>query len=485
MILRKTLFKKYLFITLSTVLLSFFVLGTMLLIFISRHLEEEKHKLLTQNAENVTSLMEENNIIIFSEGQVHILNRDLNLVNNFIRSFSTNIDADIFVADKEGNIIFYPENNEKFKKTKVPKEIMKIAINGRYIGNSDFEGIYEQDRYAVGIPITVRLLEGPIGAVFTVSDQKYITKFREDILKIFAIAFLAALMISFLAIGGVSYKMVKPLREMAIVAKRFGDEDFSDRVPAGREDEIGQLAIAFNNMAESLSISENIRRSFVANVSHELKTPMTTISGFVDGILDGTIPNDKQNDYLKIVSEEIKRLSRLVRSMLNLSRIDSGKLKLNKKIFFLKQTIFSILLTFEKQIEKKYITIKGLENTDSIVVEGDSDLIHQVIYNLIENAVKFVNFEGKISFHIEKFYDRVVVGIKNTGQGIPKSEIGFVFDRFYKTDKSRSQDKNGMGLGLYIVKTIIKLHGGDIIVKSIEGEYCEFIFWVPINSKLI
>ncbi|MEI3552840.1 MAG: HAMP domain-containing sensor histidine kinase [Acutalibacteraceae bacterium] len=255
------------------------------------------------------------------------------------------------------------------------------------------------------------------------------------------------------------------------------------RVPVTSQDEVGQLALAFNNMASSLASSESVRRNFIANVSHELKTPMTTIAGFIDGILDGTIPPEKQSHYLQIVSQEVKRLSRLVRTMLDLSRIDSGELRLHMARFDLTNTIFVALLSFEKSIEQKRIQVLGLENAESLYVDGDPDMLHQVVYNLIENAVKFTNEGGYIQLTIQDLPDRTSVAIKNSGAGIPADEIALIFDRFYKTDKSRSQDKNGMGLGLYIVRTIIKLHGGEITVQSVENEYCQFEFWIPKHEE--
>ena len=216
-----------------------------------------------------------------------------------------------------------------------------------------------------------------------------------------------------------------------------------------------------------------------ANVSHELRTPMTTIAGFIDGILDGTIPPEKQTYYLKIVSDEVKRLSRMVRTMLDLSRIDSGELRLRVQRFDLMDTILTTLISFEKRIEEKNIQILGLEDAQSLQIDGDPDMIHQVVYNLVENAVKFVDPDGYIQMRITDMSDRTVVAIQNSGQGIPADELSLIFDRFYKADKSRSQDKNGMGLGLYLVRTIVKLHGGDITVRSVVGEFCEFEFWIP------
>ena len=209
---------------------------------------------------------------------------------------------------------------------------------------------------------------------------------------------------------------------------------------------------------------------------------MTTIAGFIDGILDGTIPPEKQEYYLKIVSTEVKRLSRLVRTMLDLSRIDNGELKLRPGRFDLTHTIFAALLSFEKAIEDKGLEVRGLEDAESLFVDGDPDMIHQVLYNLIENAVKFTNLGGYIEIRVEDKPDRNTVVVKNSGAGIPADEVEMIFERFYKTDKSRSQDKNGMGLGLYIVRTIIGLHGGEISVSSVENEYCQFQFWLPKNK---
>ena len=273
--------------------------------------------------------------------------------------------------------------------------------------------------------------------------------------------------------------MIRPLRSMSAAVKRFGGGDFSVRVPVASDDEIGHLALAFNEMANSLSNSEGMRRSFIANVSHELKTPMTTIAGFIDGILDGTIPEDQQKKYLKIVSDEVKRLSRLVKSMLDLSRIDSGEMVLHPTCFDLSKTIFTTLLTFEKSIEDRNIEIRGMDSLGQQMVYGDQDLLHQVVYNLIENAVKFTNEGGYISFQVTDSIDRTCITIENSGPGIEPEELPMIFDRFYKTDKSRSRDKNGMGLGLYIVKTVIKLHGGDITVASKQGEFSRFVFYIP------
>lgn len=481
MAMQKTLFKKYLRVSLAIILVSFLLLGVMLIVFISRYWQDEKRDLLNTNVESIADFAS-TKILIGSEGGV----LQTSELQGVMTMFSSNISADIFISDVRGDIKLTSDDGQSLLSNTVSGNVLQSAINGGYAGTTTLDGMFDHSYYVVGRPILTTGQDGSslvAGVVFAASDARYLDTFRTDVLRMFIFASVGAFAVSFCVVGLFSYGMVRPLREMAIAARCFGQGDFSRRVPVTSQDEIGQLALAFNNMATSLASSESTRRSFIANVSHELKTPMTTIAGFIDGILDGTIPPEKQKHYLKIVSDEVKRLSRLVKTMLDLSRIDNGELHMNKQRFDLSSTVLTALLTFEDSINKKNIEVKGLENAESLYIDGDPDMIHQVVYNLIENAVKFVNEGGYIELHVTDSQNRAVVSIKNSGQGIPADEIGMIFDKFYKTDKSRSQDKNGMGLGLYIVRTIIQQHGGDIQVSSTVGEFCEFTFWLPKNTE--
>nr|WP_319489398.1 HAMP domain-containing sensor histidine kinase [uncultured Caproiciproducens sp.] len=482
--MQKTLFKKYLRITSLIIVISFLFLSFVMLIFFSNYWQTEKRNLLRKNAQSVAEIAADS--VTSVEDNVYTIHTDR--MKAFIAAFSDNIDADIFVTKLNGQIVIasYDSGSAVNDTKNVGADIMKKAIAGGYSSQGTMDGIYSQPYYAVGVPINVVNVDGSktvIGAVFTAYNVRSFNSFRGEIVRMFLLAAIAAFMVSFCAVWLFSYKLVQPLRNMAVAARTFGEGNFSVRVPVTSQDEIGQLAIAFNNMASSLSTGESVRRNFIANVSHELKTPMTTIAGFIDGILDGTIQPEKQNHYLKIVSQEVKRLSRLVRTMLDLSRIDSGELKLRSGRFDLTNTMLIALLSFEKAIEDKKLEIRGLEEAESLFVDGDPDMIHQVVYNLIENAVKFTNEGGYIEIKIIDQLERTSVVIKNSGSGIAPEELSLIFDRFYKTDKSRSQDKNGMGLGLYIVRTIIKLHGGEINVSSVQNEYCQFEFWLPKISE--
>ena len=471
------------------VFFSFLVLGIILTMTISSYWLGERKIILDKRAENIAEYVGSNVRVgsVFRENDDEfrwLSDEHAEYMAMFLNMFADDSDADIFITDKHGRVVmFAPFTSADYFPEYLPQNIMtSVASDGSYFVKDDMNGIYETERYISARPINNLSSASVVGYVVITTDTSDIEEFTDMVLRIFLLSAIATLAMSILAIGLFSYNMMKPLRQMSQAAKQFGKGDFNIRVSYSGDDEIGELAVAFNNMAESLSASEVTRKSFIANVSHELKTPMTTIAGFIDGILDGTIPAEKQNYYLHIVSDEVKRLSRLVRSMLDLSRIDSGELKLNYQSFDLLDTLVTIIITFEKEIENKKIDIRGLDTITPKTVYGDKDLLHQVVYNLIENAVKFTNVGGYIEFNIIESLEQFDFVIKNSGMGIKDSEIDLVFGRFYKTDKSRSKDKKGLGLGLYLVRSIIRLHGGDISAKSFYGEYTEFDFYIPKKS---
>lgn len=299
--------------------------------------------------------------------------------------------------------------------------------------------------------------------------QQYLTK----LIIALAIASVAILVLVFIAIYAAVKHLMTPVKEMTLAAKRFGNGDFSEKLYVPEDNEFGFLANSLNEMASSLEAIEENRKSFISNVSHELRTPMTTIGGFVDGILDGTIPKEKHKYYLRIVSEEVDRLARLVKSMLNISKYEAGEMEMTKETFDLMPLLVKVLLMFETRIDEKHVEIRGIEH-GRFMVSADSDLMQQVLYNLVENAVKFVNDGGYIEFAFENRDGMSVIRIRNSGEGLKANEISKVFDRFYKADASRGIDKTGVGLGLSIVRSIIKLHDGKILVRSEPNSFVEF-----------
>lgn len=473
--MQKSIFAKYFSVCAAIIIISISILGAVLLAFASQYFRNEKYDLLTSNVTLAAKFAKENTRYNSITGVYEVSGLP------YFNMLGTATEADIFLVDANGQTLYCTEESPCVHTTyTIPSEILNSARESTYQATGDFGGLYKEIYYTVGVPF--RSSSGELfGYVFASLPAKSLNVFLVEIFKMFLLASATVLLLSSVILYFSTRQMVKPLRDMSAAARRFGQGDFSTRLQIHGYDEVAQLGMALNNMASSLSIQENMSRSFVANVSHELKTPMTSIAGFIDGILDGTIPPEKQNHYLHIVSDEVKRMSRLVRSMLNLAKIEAGEMKLNCTSFNIVDTICQTVFSFEQQIEAKHLEIRGLDH-DKLLVDADPDLIHQVIYNLTENAVKFVNEGGYLEFDLKKENGFVIMGVKNSGAGLTKDEIAHVFDRFYKTDKSRGLDKNGVGLGLYIVKSIVNLHQGEIMVRSVPGEYTEFVCSLPAGK---
>ena len=274
-------------------------------------------------------------------------------------------------------------------------------------------------------------------------------------------------------------RQVKPLRQLTAAARRLAHGQMDARVSTGGSNsaELEELAVAFNNMAQSLQQSEQRRQEFIANVSHELKTPMTTISGYMDGMLDGTIPPEQQPRYMRIIADEVRRLSRMVRNMLEVSRIRTkGVPPERKRVFDACETVGQVLISFEQKINAKKLQVEAELPEQGAKAYADPDAITQVVYNLLDNAVKFCPEGGVLTVGIcETRQNKYLVSVRNTGPTIPPEELPLVFDRFHKTDKSRSMDRDGVGLGLYIVREILGAHEEDVFVTSKDG-VTEFSF---------
>ena len=448
-------------------------------IFVNSYWEREKKNSLIDNVTRVSSIVEASSrrSTLLQDGSVY---SEYDLFGLTLNTISESIDADIFIVDNTGECLYCTEGTDcVHHASALPSYVLANTASGEFFESGTLDGYYADGYYTAGVPILSSDGGSILAFCYASSHSTFVTEFPVTFMKIFLAAAAITLVIVIIFVASMSYSMVRPLRQMSSAAKKFAVGDFSVRLKVTADDEIGELANAMNYMADSLSSSEGMRRTFIANVSHELKTPMTTIAGFIDGMLDGTIPQARQRYYMTIVSNEVKRLSRLVTSMLSLSRIDNGELKIHPAVFDLFSTIVSILSGFEQKIRERKLEITGLGDFRSIKVFADPDLMYQVIYNLIENAVKFTNEHGTINFAVEETRYDISVMITNTGAGIPPEDIRFIFDRFYKTDKSRSVDKRGMGLGLYIAKTIMRLHGGDIYVESKVDEFTRFTFRLP------
>ena len=471
----KTTFSRNFSTAASILLLALFVLGASFQMLVKEFLTETTVSGLQKDAQILSNLAASYAIDAQLSSREFLLNLDIS---------SQISDSDAIICDASGKVILCSDAlfGCEHQGLRVDQTYLhKVLQSGGDQRTGVIPDLYPEHRYFVMMPIiSDRTCSGMV-IVSTPTDatNQILTK----ISNIFLTAAAVVILISVLAVSIFARRESRPLRDMARAANAFahGNLDSRVRVEESYSEEIEELALAFNNMASSLQKSEYQRQEFVANVSHELKTPMTTISGYIDGILDGTIPPERHSYYLQIVSDETKRLSRLVRSMLDISQLqkEEGIPEEKKMHFDLEETMGQVLITFEQKINAKKLNVDVVMPEHPVYTMANRDYVTQVIYNLIDNAVKFCPQEGTLGLTIREGGSKVYISISNEGETIPPEELPLVFDRFHKLDKSRSQNRDGWGLGLYIVKTIVCSHGENISVTSRDGK-TEFTFTMPL-----
>ena len=471
----KTSFSRSFFTAATILLLALSILGASFQLQVNKFMESSTMTGLQQDAAVIANLAAAYSL----DGK--LTSREL-LLNLDVISQVT--DADVVICDRDGFIILCSDaltgcNHEGWQANR--EFLQSVYTNGSHTATGIIRNLYPDERYVISVPIMNT--EEPKGIVIASTPTAVTNQILNRISNIFLTASVFVVLLAALGVIAFARRESRPLQDMAKVANAFAHGNLKARVKL--EDdysaEMDELALAFNNMASSLQKSEYQRQEFVANVSHELKTPMTTISGYIDGILDGTIPPEKQEHYLRIVSDETKRLSRLVRSMLDISQLqkEEGIPEEKKMHFDLEECAGQVLITFEKKINDKLLEVDVDFPEHPVFTMANRDYITQVIYNLLDNAVKFCPEGGTLGLKIKEGNSKAYISVSNTGETIPPEELPLVFDRFHKLDKSRSKNRDGWGLGLYIVKTIVCSHGENISVSSKDGK-TEFTFTMPL-----
>lgn len=386
----------------------------------------------------------------------------------------------IFITDMEGRIVLCSDGAScpNYGKRLPESVLSKAASDDDFFETGNLDGLLDNRCYTVG-----RLVENmgrPMGYVFALTSAESMKVFVSDMFSSFILA--AGLMLLASSILAIFFtnRLTNPLRRISEAARRFGSGDFSVRVPVDGDDEVSQLAVTFNTMARNLETIDSSRASFMGNIAHELRTPMTSIKGFIDGMLDGTIPDDMREHYLGLVSREVGRLTRLIQNMLDISKLEAGEYRVNAQVYDVWDSVMSVAFSAEQRIEDHHIQIEGL-NPKRTNVYADQDLVYQVVYNILDNAIKFTPDGGTIRFGVQKSGGFVTISIRNTGEGIAKDALPFVFDRFYKEDRSRGLNTKGSGLGLHICKVLVGLSGGKLWAESEEGQWCQFSFTLPCD----
>lgn len=477
----KSIYKRQLVMMVSIVAVSFTLLSAAFMLLSYRYILSEKRQALERNAEDIASLT--SRYISSAWGgdiQGEAFRNSLYLI---VRSS----DSYVVLSDTEGSMIYACDGDTYYSVDKrVPDSVTRQVLEqGKFTGMSDLGGLFDKNSYVVGVPFV--LTRGTIsvvqGMVLVSTDTAAVQSMWQDTVAIFFFVAVIVLMIAVVASSLFASYQSRPLNEMAEAARKFGQGEFDTRVTGyeNRGDEIGALAEAFNSMANSLEKVESQRADFIANVSHELKTPMTTIAGFAEGILDGTIPQEREKESLQIIVSETRRLSRLVRRMLDLSRLNAlaeSSITAQEQ-FDLTEVMSRVIVSLEGKITGRKLDVDVQMPDEKLMVWGDPDSITQVCYNLLDNAAKFAATGSVITIVITKKDGKACTTVRNLGATIPKDELPVLFDRFHKADYSRSMDREGVGLGLYIVKTLLGNLKEDIHVTSEDG-VTEFTFTLTL-----
>ena len=487
----RTSFSKYLAAFVIIILASFVILSGIITSLVRNYAFSDTEKRLGEESSIVVNLIKEGGVGEIEDEVYGISYAILPMV-------MLNSDYDVVIIDNNGKILLSTLHRESIE-NKTP--IINVTEGLGNINISKFERKTEENGEIS------YLYNGKVGALMSGQYMAYAKSIEKDgNIKGYVISFASTdrennfvsitrrvvinssiwvMIAAVIAAYFITNRIVNPLKKMTAAAKNFAKGDFSARVAVSENnDEVAELGKAFNNMADSLESLEKMRNSFLANVSHDLRTPMTTISGFIDGINSGAIPSEKHEYYLGIISAEVHRLSRLVTQLLDVSRLESGERKFTYTDFDIAEVARLILISFEHKIEDKKLDVEFDAEYDGMYAYADKDAIYQVLYNLCHNAIKFSSEGGKFRIKLSRITDtKIKISVYNQGQSLNEEDSKMVFDRFYKSDKSRGLDKTGVGLGLYICKTIVDANGETIGVESIEGDGCEFWFTVTEGAQ--
>ncbi len=466
--MKRTIFSKVFLNNIIIITVTFLVLTVLGGVFVNEAVEKERDMVVENNARSIESFMRNN---IPSEQLKH-----------FLHGVSQSTENNILIVDQEGKIMMASVNDRTYNHEAgyVPLEVCKAVFEGKKDKvQGTLGGVYKTKMVTYQFPFVNFRTNEVTAAIFVSVPVSIVRESQQGILRVVCMIVVLVVVLSFALSYALSRQISKPIREISASVKKFAKGDFSERVGFSKNykiREVQELAGTFNGMAFHMEKAEELRNTFISDVSHELRTPMTTISGFVDGILDGTIPPEKQDEYLAIVKDEVLRLSGLVNSFLEVARSEKDNRTLEISDFDFNEVVRRTVLNLESRIIEKEIYVDIVFETDPCFVKADKNLIKSVLTNLLENAIKFTERQGKICISEKIRQHEVVVSVYNTGCGIAAEDKEFIFERFYKGDKSRSINKDGTGIGLYIVRDVLERHGKTISVNSVEGEYAEFVF---------
>ncbi len=400
--------------------------------------------------------------------------QDLNSVYPQLQAVAEFLRAEIWVVNRRGVIVV--DSNRSMRSGMIIEDFDPTATGNKSYCIGNYYGLFPYDVVSVSAPITGNY--NTYGYVLVHLPMSRIQESGDRALNVVYITAAIMLVLSLSILLVFALTVYIPLKKITAGANEYAAGNLDHQIQVSTHDEMGYLADTLNYMSSELNKMEEYQKTFIANVSHDFRSPLTSIKGYLEAIIDGTIPSEMQEKYLNRVISETDRLNKLTQGLLTLNSLDS-KGYLSRGNFDINRVVKDTAASFEGTCEKKNINF-DLTFSDNIqMVYADMGKIQQVLYNLIDNAIKFSHQDSTIYIQASTRYEKVFVSVKDTGIGIPKDSVKKVFERFYKTDQSRGKDKRGTGLGLSIVKEIIQAHGENIDVISTEGVGSEFIFSLP------
>ena len=398
-----------------------------------------------------------------------------------LNGMSDYLNSDIWFVDNEGSLLASAKSGDVSYAPSRIENFDPAESGGSTYLTGDYHGYFNSEMITVIAPVTENF--STHGYLLVHKPYSQITNAHSVLMRNTYIVILIIYVLSFIILLGVHFLIYRPLVKITNAAKQYASGNLDVVIPVNTQDEIGYLSASLNYMSSQLKDMEDYQKKFVANVSHDFRSPLTSIKGYLEAIIDGTIPPEMQEKYLHIILFETGRLTKLTSNLLDLNQFEHSGLIVELERFDLHNTLKETIETFEPQCEKKHLSIDLLLDGKELYVKADQSKIQRVIQNLVDNAIKFSNTNSVIEIHTVKKHHKVFVSVKDHGIGITKEEASKIWDRFYKSDRSRGKDKTGTGLGLSITKEIIEAHGEHINVISTEGVGAEFIFSLPLDEE--
>lgn len=469
--MKHSLYLKFILTYMIFGFLSFFVIATFSSQMTLNHLVGKKAESLYKEANYLSSNFVRS---YYSRNQDTVT---LNNLHTQFQALDTYLNASIWLLNPDGSVLIDSESSFSEDPTLIVEDFDPTDMGNRYYMISDFYGMFDAEMLSVAAPITYNFQTR--GYVLIHTPMSLILQEKEQILDTTYLTFLIIFLLSLMVLGLFTFTVYRPLMQITEAARQYASGNFKYALELESSDEIGQLGNTLNYMAQELGELDDYQKKFIANVSHDFRSPLTSIKGYLEAIQDGTIPPEMQEKYLNIVLMETDRLTKLTGSLLTLNSFDTKRSMLDITDFDINAVIKNTVSSFEGRCREHHISIELLFDARQQFVAADMGKLQQVLHNLLDNALKFSPNDSTITIETTLRHEKVFVSVKDEGIGIPRDSMKKIWERFYKTDPSRGKDKRGTGLGLSIVKEIINSHGEHINAISTEGVGTEFIFTLP------